>query len=438
MPWINGKFVPDIPAPPPPRAPGASTLPTNNNRTAGAPPPPPAPGVPPPPPTPPMPRPPAPANRGGGGRPNPNFSGSNAADAAPPDTGGQPPANLMSYDQWYNEAKANAAKSGQTFYEQNAKGDYEKYKWSASNPGQTNQSFRGSYSGSGEHNGYDANYGAGKMSKPGANASPDDIRRFAWDQGWGSDDLGEFDNATIAQWIKDGKWDAAAGKFRNDYGDLVEKPTEDGPLSAGRQALYNSGRYSDPSQVPRQGAAGGGGGGGQGGSGGGPAGGGGYVDEMTEYWKNLVKNQDKSRYSPEAMAAIEADMFARARAQEKNQLDDARADMAERGVARSGNQNAVMRGIRSGTGAAIMQNRAQVVRAKIDADYQDKQAAINNAKEWVNSMRDYMLRTDMNAIQREQIAAQIRLANMNIQAQQSQLEQQYQNNLSTYLLTNGG
>ena len=36
MPWINGKFVPDIPAPPPPRAPGASTLPTNNNRTAGA------------------------------------------------------------------------------------------------------------------------------------------------------------------------------------------------------------------------------------------------------------------------------------------------------------------------------------------------------------------------------------------------------------------
>lgn len=120
--------------------------------------------------------------------------------------------------------------------------------------------WRGTYSGTGEHNGYDANYGAKKLPKPGANATPDEIRKYAWDQGWGSDDLAEYDDATIAQWIKDGKWDPQAGKFRNDYGDLVEKPGEDGPQSAGRQALFNSGRYASPNEVPSQAGAGGGGG----------------------------------------------------------------------------------------------------------------------------------------------------------------------------------
>lgn len=249
------------------------------------------------------------------------------------------------------------------------------------------------------------------------------------------EDMERFSDETLAGWdqyaVKEGP---NAGKYLSMRGaeGYFDKPTECPP------GMVPSGPNETDPCIP-----GGGGAGGQGGSGGGAGGSGGapnngYLDEMTAYWQNLVKNQDKSRWSPEAMAAVEADAFARARAQEKNQLEDAKADMAARGVTGSANQNATMRGIRSGTGASIMQTRAQVMRAKIDADYQDKQAAINNAKEWVNSMRDYMLRTDMNAIQREQIAAQIRLAQMNIKAQESMVEQNYQNNLSTYLLTNGG
>jgi hypothetical protein len=259
-----------------------------------------------------------------------------------------------------------------------------------------------------------------------------------------NDTFNEIDNNTMQTWIDKGLWDQQNKRWRPedsrsegriDYSRQTDfKPTDcpegethlgtGGPCTPNSHFDATTGAYVGP---------GGGGAGGRGGGGGAPNQG--YQDEMTEYWKNLVKNQDKSRYTPEAMAAIEADAFARARAQEKNQLEDAKADMAQRGVTGSANQNATMRGIRSGTGASIMQTRAQVMRAKVDADYQDKQAAINNAKEWVNSMRDYLLRTDMNAIQREQIAAQIRLAQMNIKAQESMVEQNYQNQLAMNFAT---
>ena len=185
-----------------------------------------------------------------------------------------------------------------------------------------------------------------------------------------------------------------------------------------------------------------GGGGGMGGRGGGAGGGSSMTasstpggGDMQEWWKNLIQQTPTSRYTPEAMAALEADQFARARAQEKLQLQQSRADQAQRGVARSQNQAAATRQIGVGTGQQIMANRADIQKRKIDADYQDKQAAIKNAQDYVNSMRDYMLRMEGNAIQREQMAAQIRLAQMNINAQKDLLEQQYQNTSSRDFLT---
>jgi hypothetical protein len=156
---------------------------------------------------------------------------------------------------------------------------------------------------------------------------------------------------------------------------------------------------------------------------------------MQDWWKNLIQQGPQSRYTPEAMAALEADQFSRARAQEKLQLGQSRQDQAQRGVARSANQGAATRQIGVGTGQQILQNRAQIQRQKIDADFQDKQAAIQNAQNYVNSMRDYILRGEGNAIQREQIQAQIRLANMNITAQKSAMEQNYQNSLAMNFAT---
>jgi len=121
--------------------------------------------------------------------------------------------------------------------------------------------FRGGYSGSSAHNGYDENYGAKKLPKPGPNPTPDEIRAYSWDQGWGTDDYGDITNGQIQQWIDSGKWDPQAGRFKNDYGDYVDKPYDDGPKSAGRQSLFNTGRYASPNDVrfgPGAGVAGGG------------------------------------------------------------------------------------------------------------------------------------------------------------------------------------
>ncbi len=189
--------------------------------------------------------------------------------------------------------------------------------------------------------------------------------------------------------------------------------------------------------VPNEDSGGAGGGGVGGGA---PAGGGAGLgagfDDMNQWWMNQIKSGG-TRYTPEAMAALEADQFARTRRQEKLELDAANRDMAERGVRGSAVLNTVKRDIASKASGQIGANRAQIMRAKIDADYQDKQAQIKNAESWVNSMRDFLLRSDANAIQREQIAAQIRLASQNIAAQKDMLEQQYRNNLSTTLLTGG-
>jgi len=160
------------------------------------------------------------------------------------------------------------------------------------------------------------------------------------------------------------------------------------------------------------------------------------MGDLESWWKSKIDTQG-TRYSPEAMAAMESDQFSRARAQEKLQLDQARGDMAQRGVSRSRSQNAAVRQIGVGTGQQIMANNADLAKRKVEADYQDKQAAIKNAQDYVNSMRDWLLRNEGNAIQREQIAAQIRLATQNIQAQKDMLEQNYQNNLSSSFLLGG-
>lgn len=68
-----------------------------------------------------------------------------------------------------------------------------------------------------------------------------------------SEDFARFSAAQVAKWIND-KWDVANGYFTNDYGDIVEKPTESGPKSKAAGAATGE----------KGGGTGGGGGGGGG------------------------------------------------------------------------------------------------------------------------------------------------------------------------------
>mgnify|MGYP001608226357 CR=1 FL=1 len=59
--------------------------------------------------------------------------------------------------------------------------------------------------------------------------TPRELRRYYSESGK-SDDLGRFDDRQLAAWLKD-NWNVQGGYFTNDFGDVVEKPTESGPQS---------------------------------------------------------------------------------------------------------------------------------------------------------------------------------------------------------------
>lgn len=258
----------------------------------------------------------------------------------------------------------------------------------------------------------------------------------------GSHGYGDFDDATLQSW-KDTAWDDNCPPHTPfqafDGSGCVEKPI-DSTRSVG-----------DPNSIHQLNTSGGVAGGGGGRGGGGSRGAGRSTTRATEglpasaegasntIWDQIRADLEggPSRYSDENVAAIEADQFARARRQEELQLEESQRDAALRGTSRSGGQASAQRDIRSGTGQQILANRSQIAQAKVTADYEDRQAAIQNSLNWLQQLRQYMLQSDMNSIQREQMAAQIAMANKQLSWQTAENDRGYQRNLSTYALTSG-
>src|SRR3972149_4128495 len=59
--------------------------------------------------------------------------------------------------------------------------------------------------------------------------TPRELRRWAQETGQ-SEDYARYDDRQVAAWLNK-SWDAAGGHFTNDFGDVVQKPTESGPKS---------------------------------------------------------------------------------------------------------------------------------------------------------------------------------------------------------------
>lgn len=59
--------------------------------------------------------------------------------------------------------------------------------------------------------------------------TPAELRAYAAEQRW-SEDFARFSDAQMAAWIGS-SWDTGINRFKNDAGDVVDKPTESGPLS---------------------------------------------------------------------------------------------------------------------------------------------------------------------------------------------------------------
>lgn len=368
--------------------------------------------------TPPAPTPAAPAPAPGGA-PAPKPAGP----AAP-----APAATPMDFNTWSQQWRANAAASGQQIPTDpdQAGIEYEKYKWSAANPnGSTNLGQAGSGTEEQRRTATmpagsfpDDNQDAGKANT--GDAYLDELRsgKVA-----GSEDWRRFSNAELKNWQP---YYVGGGKFRNKFGDIVDKPIDSGPNTPkGVDGLGN--------KITGGGGGGAGGGGGQGGgssasstTASSTAGGGDFAAMLQKNLESMLSGEG-SRYNPQAVQGLLASIKQRIESSKGTQVRQAQEEAASRGMSRSGRTGTSLGAIRRGAESQFTSEYGNVLKSKIDADYQDKLAAIDRSQKYLDSMRDELYRRDMSAIQRQQFQANLDLAYANIAYQREALakSQQY-------------
>lgn len=198
------------------------------------------------------------------------------------------------------------------------------------------------------------------------------------------------------------------------------------------QAFDGSGCVEKP--IDSNKGAGGAGGGAGGAGGGGSVGtaatsGGGAGSDLAAQIEQVLKNGlsgADSRYNSQAMQGLLAQIKQNVESQRKTQIRQADESAASRGMSRSGAAGVNEAKINAAAGASFTNQYADVLKAKIDADYQDKMGALDRSQKYLDSLRDEMYRRDMSAIQQQQFKANLDLAYANIKAQRDALASQQQ------------
>lgn len=241
---------------------------------------------------------------------------------------------------------------------------------------------------------------------------------------WEEEERKRFENGTSAQQTTPGGCPPDK-PFTGRGGQCAYKPDDcpDGTVVQG----------SDTNGTAKCVPAGGGGGGqGFGAAGGGPAAattGAGSTDAFAKQLQdNLSKmmSGENSRYNPQAVQGLLAEIKQRIESSKNTQVRQAQEEAAGRGMSRSGVTGTNLAAIRRGAESQFTSEYSGVLKSKIDADYQDKLAAIDRSQKYLDSMRDELYRRDMSAIQRQQFQANLDLAYANIAYQREALASQQQ------------
>jgi len=185
------------------------------------------------------------------------------------------------------------------------------------------------------------------------------------------------------------------------------------------------------------------GGGGGGGGGGGKGGGKGPLDpallQSNIIWQEILKRlQAPSRYTPHVMSSLMGGTKLAAEGAANRQEQAAMADMARRGVLRSGLAGAAFRDIRATTEGNILAERNKILKAKIDADYEDKTTAIKEGMDWLNSLRSFVASMSATAAQKDAAMANIQLGYARLTQEMQMMREQYQQQVNYWIITQGG
>lgn len=167
----------------------------------------------------------------------------------------------------------------------------------------------------------------------------------------------------------------------------------------------------------------------QGGYGNGP---GGFHNAENDFlWQQLMEDLKKgSRFSPEVMASLLGETKLGAEQASNAQLEQSNADLATRGVARSGFAADQAREIRANASNQVLAARNQILRAKVDADFQDHKSTLDAMQAWLNNSRQQVLQWNATQAQKEVALAQIELGYQQLQQQFDILREEYSQKLA--------
>lgn len=219
---------------------------------------------------------------------------------------------------------------------------------------------------------------------------------------------------------------------------VAESPDNcpDGTTAYGIGECRGTGPNAPPGTPPLPGGGGGGGAGGGGGTGGGssnptnPAGS--LPGVEGPVWNAiLARLNGGTRFTPEVMAQLLGSIKSQGEATARGQAEESNADLASRGLARSGIAARQNQSIRAGVGSQVLQARAGLEKAKIDADYQDKSEAINEGLNYLGQLRQQVTSMYATDAQRQAAMAQIALAERQMQQQLLIFREQYAQQLQS-------
>lgn len=133
-------------------------------------------------------------------------------------------------------------------------------------------------------------------------------------------------------------------------------------------------------------------------------------------WMDILQGKS-GRYSPERVAAEKQELWSTEKGRERQLLERMNRDAIARGVARGGLAHRDTRTIALETASRISAGERQIKMAQIQAEFEDKMAALNMAQKSLDSRRQYELGKEQIAAQREATRAHTALGYAQIAAQ---------------------
>lgn len=154
----------------------------------------------------------------------------------------------------------------------------------------------------------------------------------------------------------------------------------------------------------------------------------GQVNDFNALLEKMIREglAAPSRFTPEALQSLYGQITQQASGRIARGSQAVRAEAARRGMQRAGSTAAALRGVRDVAETERGSANVNVQLTKINADYQDKVAALDRAQRYLDSLRDSEYRMLLASEQRRQYDANLALSYAQLAQQRSLLEMQLQ------------